>query len=128
MQEEWRSYKTIGRWGQIRTNIEISNFGNVRGTIDNKPVKVGFVNGRHIICGRRLYYFVWELFVGPIPKGYVVHHKDHNKLNDSVDNLELLTEFEHKSHHFKGRTFDEEYRRKLSESNIGKHNKKSCRQ
>jgi predicted RNA-binding Zn-ribbon protein involved in translation (DUF1610 family) len=32
----------------------------------------------------------WE-----IPKGYDVHHKDHNKLNDDLENLEII---EHKEH------------------------------
>lgn len=121
MEEIWKPYKSVNRWGQTRADIEISNFGNVRGTIDGKTVKLGMVNGRHILCGRRLYYFVWELFNGPVPKGYQIHHKDHNKLNDALSNLELLTEFEHKSRHFKGRTFSEEYRKKLSDSNKGKH-------
>ena len=120
MQEEWKEYKTYGRWGNVRTDIEVSNFGNVRGFIDGKPARLGMVNGRHIICGRRLYYFVWELFNGPIPKGYQIHHKDENRLNDRLDNLEILTEFEHKSLHGKEKVFTEEYRKKLSEGNTGK--------
>lgn len=34
-----------------------------------------------------------------IPKGYVVHHKDHNKQNNSPDNLELMSRKEHALHH-----------------------------
>jgi hypothetical protein len=34
---------------------------------------------------------MWETFVGEIPKGQEIHHKDHNKLNNSLDNLELVT-------------------------------------
>ena len=33
----------------------------------------------------------------------VVHHKDHNKLNNSIDNLELLTKSEHAKEHAKER-------------------------
>lgn len=120
MQEVWKTYKSVNRWGQTRADIEVSNFGNVRGTIDGKPVKLGMVSGRHILCGRRLYYFVWELFNGPVPKGYVIHHKDHNKLNDALNNLELLTEFEHKSIHGKEKIFTEEYRKKISVALKGK--------
>jgi hypothetical protein len=36
-----------------------------------------------------------------IPKGYAVHHKDRNKLNNAISNLELLTKNEHSSLHGK---------------------------
>ena len=39
------------------------------------------------IRGHRL---VWIYFNGPIPSGMVVNHKDKNKSNNSLDNLELL--------------------------------------
>jgi len=42
---------------------------------------------------------VWEIEYGPIPRGYVPHHKDRNTLNDSLDNLELLTRAEHLLEH-----------------------------
>ncbi|GAB3797262.1 HNH endonuclease signature motif containing protein [Virgibacillus kimchii] len=41
----------------------------------------------------------WEKFNGKIPNGYVIHHKDENKLNWSIDNLELLTRGEHVKKH-----------------------------
>lgn len=34
---------------------------------------------------------VWELFKGPIPEGYSVHHKDNTWSNNDINNLELLT-------------------------------------
>ena len=34
---------------------------------------------------------VYTLFVGDIPKGYIVHHKDNCYFNNDVRNLELLT-------------------------------------
>lgn len=34
---------------------------------------------------------LWELFVGPIPDGYQIDHKDGNSLNNSLDNLRLAT-------------------------------------
>jgi hypothetical protein len=42
---------------------------------------------------------VWEKYYGVIPGGYIVHHKDENKLNWDVDNLELLTRSEHLDKH-----------------------------
>ena len=35
------------------------------------------------------------MFIGEIPKGYHVHHKDGNKQNNRVDNLEILSPKEH---------------------------------
>ena len=34
---------------------------------------------------------IWELFRGPVPNGYVVHHKDNTHTNNELWNLELLT-------------------------------------
>jgi hypothetical protein len=34
---------------------------------------------------------VWETFVGKIPKGMVVHHKNHDKRDARLSNLELTT-------------------------------------
>ena len=38
-------------------------------------------------------------YFGEIPKGYDVHHKDGNKLNNEISNLELLSRSEHMRHH-----------------------------
>ena len=41
------------------------------------------------------YYYVhrliWEAFNGPIPKGLQINHKDENKLNNCLNNLEVVT-------------------------------------
>lgn len=34
---------------------------------------------------------IWEAFNGPIPKGFVINHKDENKLNNCLSNLEMVT-------------------------------------
>ena len=34
---------------------------------------------------------VWEAFNGPIPKGLQINHKDENKLNNCLNNLEMVT-------------------------------------
>lgn len=34
-----------------------------------------------------------------IPKGYVIHHKDENSLNDKIENLELMERGRHVSFH-----------------------------
>lgn len=42
---------------------------------------------------------VWEAAHGPVPEGYLVHHKDHDKSNNSLENLELLTHKQHFREH-----------------------------
>lgn len=42
---------------------------------------------------------VWEYFHGPIPKGYIIRHRDGNKLNNEIDNLECLSRAEHCAKH-----------------------------
>ena len=42
---------------------------------------------------------VWERAYGRIPVGFVVHHINHDKLDNRLDNLELLDPLTHKRHH-----------------------------
>lgn len=43
----------------------------------------------------RLHRLIWESNYGEIPDGYEIHHKDFNSLNNSLDNLQLLSKEEH---------------------------------
>lgn len=43
--------------------------------------------------------WTWEKHHGKIPKGHHIHHKDGNKRNNSLENLELLTAEEHRKKH-----------------------------
>lgn len=54
-----------------------------------------FLNGQN--C--HIHRLVWEKYNGTIPEGCIVHHKDENKLNWDIDNLELLTRAEHTDAH-----------------------------
>ena len=44
---------------------------------------------------RQLHSDVWEVQFGAIPDGYELHHRDSNKSNNAIDNLECLTAAEH---------------------------------
>lgn len=51
-------------------------------------------------AGRRyLHLEMWEQANGPIPAGHDVHHRDGDKTNNVLDNLELLTKSEHGRRH-----------------------------
>lgn len=48
----------------------------------------------------RLHRFVWEKESGPIPDGHHVHHRNGDKTDNRIDNLELLSHGEHSSRHY----------------------------
>ena len=50
--------------------------------------------------GDLLHRAVWERANGPIPGGGVIHHRDHDKTNNGISNLQLLSGLsEHLRHH-----------------------------
>ena len=59
-------------------------------------------NGKRDI--RSIHHLVYETFNNRQIGGFLVHHKDENKYNNCVDNLELMTYQEHNQHHFCGKT------------------------
>ncbi len=46
-----------------------------------------------------LHRAVWAFHKGEIPKGYHVHHKDHDGKNNDISNLELHSPSEHSKYH-----------------------------
>lgn len=45
---------------------------------------------------KRIHALVAEAFIGEIPKGYQVHHKDGNKQNNAVSNLAIIHPSQHR--------------------------------
>ena len=44
---------------------------------------------------KRIHVLVAESFIGKVPKGFHVHHKDGNKQNNCVENLEIIHPCKH---------------------------------
>lgn len=97
IKEEWKDVKGFeGRF-------QISNYGNIKSFLASKDgVKRSVKNSKGwyltvrlddeqgIWHTKRIHRLVAEHFIGEIPKGYHVHHKDGNRQNNRVDNLEII--------------------------------------
>ena len=51
--------------------------------------------GGHVGKTHRVHRVVWEAANGPIPPDHCIHHIDGNGLNNSLENLVLMSEVEH---------------------------------
>lgn len=72
-------------------------------TIDKDGRAWIFMPGHPLNEGRRTQVsrarlIMWEV-IGAFDLSYVVHHKDENKGNDELDNLELMSFIQHRRHH-----------------------------
>lgn len=69
-----------------------------------------------------LHRLIFEKFYGPIPKGYHIHHKDENKLNNCIMNLQLVKKNIHHSIHSTGYQHTIKDRKKMSDFKYGQSN------
>ena len=65
------------------------------GWTDHKGYRCVCINGKEY----KVHVLVWESANGPKPKGYEIHHKDLDKSNYDISNLELLKLSDHRRIH-----------------------------
>lgn len=66
--------------------------------------------------GVRLHRKVWEYHNGEIPEGYDIHHKNNDKSDNNIDNLEMLSRYDHHVVHMKSPERVEKSRRDIAKA------------
>lgn len=79
---------------------EVKYFNGIKFT----KQKIGYfsatINGKSM----HMHRYVWEYYNGTIPKGYVIHHRDEDKSNNDISNLECLPSAQHSRYHGKNKS------------------------
>lgn len=125
--ERWVKYK--------RTRYEVSSYGRVKNTYTDKIVSAHLnePNGYwrvNVKIGNKwklklVHVMVAECFLGKRPKGKTqINHKDTNKQNCRVKNLEYVTQSENMDHAFSNGLFPDRHGKNNSNYKHGRRIKK----
>lgn len=113
--------------------------GKMRGKIEKSPVlhtpwgtaklqKSGYyiiTTGKEGNYGKRLHRLIFEKYYGPIPEGFVIHHKDGNKWNNCLFNLQLMRHNDHAGLSTKGKNHSSETIAKMRKLKSGEKHPRS---
>ena len=70
-----------------------------------------------------LHKLIWETFYKiKVPKNYVIHHKNKNKTDNCILNLQLMSQSEHSKYHNIGNKLSKETKQKMSKKRQGCNN------
>lgn len=90
-------------WNKGKKGLQSNKTRGIsKGFINSEGYLMFYRNGKGILAHRE----IWEKYHNKIPKGYELHHKDENKLNNDISNLILVTRSQHAKIHYKDRKED----------------------
>ena len=52
---------------------------------------------------KKYHHYIWEQKYGRIFEGFVIHHKNFDRLNNRIENLQMMSKYEHSKLHNKMR-------------------------
>lgn len=90
--------------------IENTNLAYCDGYKFRKDRKTGYW-----LCStlhKRLHTYIYEKYNGEIPKGMQIHHIDHNKDNNDISNLQMVSRKEHDRIHYLEMSDEEKEKRR----------------
>ena len=109
MSIETEIWEKVKSYGGLYSRYEVSSEGQIRNSENGHILTPQLHDGYYHVrltspfgsrtC--RLHKLVAETFLGPRPEKHDVNHKDGNKLNNRVDNLEYCTRSENVAHAYK---------------------------
>ena len=65
---------------------------------EGKPYYISLKTGFKL-----MHHVVWEFYKDKTPKDYIIHHKDFDKTNNAIENLECISKLRHAEIHSKGK-------------------------
>lgn len=89
-QSVYAGFKCRGFKLRQKVELPFQMFNGIKFTLRNTGY-YGMTNGDRTSMHR----FVWEFHNGKIPNNHDIHHRDRNKANNKLENLELLSKNEH---------------------------------
>jgi hypothetical protein len=99
MTENWRNIPGWGGTYEVSDNGRVRRAKRARGATVGKILCQTDVRGYKRVdlfdgekhCGQLVHRLVLSAFGGPLPDGKEAHHRDGNKGNNSIENLEYVT-------------------------------------
>jgi len=73
--------------------------------IDKRGYWLIYLSGRGWM---KEHHYLWKKAGRNIPQGYVLHHKNGDRLDNRLENFELMTKSEHSKHHYNLREINPE--------------------
>lgn len=117
-----KAINNTGYWACKTCTLVQRNKDNATPVGSKRTVAKGYIEIKTNNGWTREHRYVMEQYLGrKLKKDEIIHHKDENKKNNIISNLELLLHGEHTKYHHTGAKRSEETKRLISESKKRKH-------